>query len=360
MALSVMADPETAVCKSRNSKCSFYDECLYQREKAAAKAADVILIAHDRLRLAPSEELSKNLAMIVIEEGFIGDLKDTSVTVETLLSDINRISNQPVFEGHSFSHQIIDKDATRELITLRRKFPRSFEGYLTRDMLVAAGLSSACCWHATGLEWRRKRDSDMTPGMLKRDRMASADRCHLNGQIPALVALWKCAAELLESDNEATGRVELVRNRTADGDCLTFKLSLRNSINDKVLEYPILYLDRTADVDIVKHYLTRLELLTTGTPITPHAKIIQIPSSKFSKTSLIDKPKLVDEIVDYVLAMSNGEPTLVVTHEAVERCFHGHKHIRTLHFGAVAGKDEYGDVRYEFVIDNRTPARKLR
>ena len=49
-----------------------------------------------------------------------------------------------------------------------------------------------------------------------------------------------------------------LRNRTADGDCLTFKLSLRNSINDKVLEYPILYLDRTADVDIVKHYLTRL------------------------------------------------------------------------------------------------------
>ena len=94
--------------------------------------------------------------MIVIEEGFIGDLKDTSVTVETLLSDINRISNQPVFEGHSFSHQIIDKDATKELITLRRKFPRSFEGYLTRDMLVAAGLSSACCWHATGLEWRRR------------------------------------------------------------------------------------------------------------------------------------------------------------------------------------------------------------
>ena len=87
-------------------------------------------------------------------------------------------------------------------------------------------------------------------------------------------------------------------------------------------------LDRTADVDITKYYLPRVELLASGTPITPHATFVQIPSYRFSKTKLETNPGIVSEIMDFVLAKSRGELTLVITHKSIEKQFHGYEHIR--------------------------------
>ena len=163
------------------------------------------------------------------------------------------------------------------------------------------------------------------------------------------------AAGLLEQGEAATGRIEAAIRNKSEGDHRVFNLNLITPITKEYLEKPILCLDRTANINIIRNYIPDVELLASGTPITPHVVINQIPANKFSKTNLEKEPGLVTEIVDFVLAKSAGELALVVTHASIEARFQGYSHIRTLHFGAVAGKDGHGDVRHIFVIGMQQP-----
>ena len=301
LAMSVSANIEKQVCADKDNKCVFYDECEYQKRKREAKNADVVIVAHEILRYTLPAEITKNLAMIILEEGFLGKPGTSIIKAATLLSDISKIENQPCFEYKKTSGVRFpwpDYTATDELMKLRHRFPVDFRGYLTRDSMSA--LTVEMCHSGAALEWKRKREPEFHPGMSLREMEGVAKNCALNAQVHKLAALWECAADLLDGDNASTGRIELVIDSQADGDCPMFRINRLNKLHDDCLKHPILCLDRTADIDIVRRYLPRIEALASGTPITRHAVINQLPSSKFSLTNMQKSPDLVDEIVDFV------------------------------------------------------------
>jgi hypothetical protein len=361
LAEAAKARVDTAVCKKDEHQCEFYETCQYQRQKAQCMDADLVVVASKLLTSPPVKELSHDLAMVILDESFtkVG-LDATAIKVETLSTDITRIENQPCFRSETDSlggvrRQFPDQKATRELAALHAEFPKTFDGYLTREIMETTQLATADCRSGAGLELKRMRDVQMHPGMPRKRRKEIAKACVLNDQVLKLSALFEATAELMESGDEATGRVELATDRMSDGDCAVFKLNLLHKLNEDYLKVPVLCLDRTANIEMLRYYLPDVELLASGTPVTPHVVVNQIPSKEFSKTNLEKRPELVKEIVDFVLLNSGGESTLVVTHASIEHHFEGHAHIRSLHFGAVAGKDGHGDVRHIFVIGMAQP-----
>jgi hypothetical protein len=352
MARKAGADIDKQVCSNSKQQCPFALTCYYQQTRSQAKHADVVICAHDLLRNPLPKEIKHNLALIVLEEGFLGEPKPMKLQAETLDTDITNIRNQPCLQHNAN----VDWQATDELVTLRKLIPREFRGYITMDVLEETGLTIAQCNSGAGLERKRYRKPDIHPGMALRDVEKIARDCAPNNQIGRLAGLWDCFAEILGSEDDLTGRTELFVDRTDNGDCLTFGINRLNKFSDDCLEYPILCLDRTANVDIARHYLPRIELLSTGTPVTPHATIKQMPDSKFSLTYLRKHPEVLEELIDWVQSKIGNETACVITHQEFEAAFHRILGIITMHFGAVAGRNDAENVRHLFEIGQQNPS----
>jgi Rad3-related DNA helicase len=71
---AIGADVERAACrKPRDGDdpilCQFYETCGYQRQKEAAKQADIVFAAHQYL-FGPPPVLTKDIGVVVIDEAF--------------------------------------------------------------------------------------------------------------------------------------------------------------------------------------------------------------------------------------------------------------------------------------------------
>ena len=111
--------------------------------------------------------------------------------------------------------------------------------------------------------------------------------------------------------------------------------------------------------DLVRHYLPRLEVLAEVRVAAPHMEVHQVLGG-WGKTSIVPSTKaapeenrrrenLVGELADFVQLNSGGNG-LVITYEAIEDRFTTVPGIRTGHFNAIAGLDQFRDVRSAFVI----------
>ena len=122
---------------------------------------------------------------------------------------------------------------------------------------------------------------------------------------------------------------------------------------------------------IVQHFLPRLDVLAGVQAAMPHVTVTQITGG-WGRTSLVPNPKaakndaenerranLVGELVDFVRFHGGGD-ALCATYQAIEARFQV-PGVRTCHWNAVAGLDEYGQVRSLFAIGRPLPdARDVR
>jgi phage/plasmid primase-like uncharacterized protein len=77
---------ESAVCgKPDGPRCRFFDVCQYQRQKATAAAADVVVAAHEIMLGRLPQAIGKGFALTIADEGWLQDGAETRVlTAETL------------------------------------------------------------------------------------------------------------------------------------------------------------------------------------------------------------------------------------------------------------------------------------
>ena len=133
-AISAAADVEKAVCDNGDRQCPYYSMCQYQQQKPVADKADVVLVSHELLRRRglPSQ-ISHDVAMIIIEEGFIGDPPVISITVETLSADIKdspcwmtrtRIINNPDGTTEKQHYEWMDFEVHRKAGKATRQIPQ--------------------------------------------------------------------------------------------------------------------------------------------------------------------------------------------------------------------------------------------
>lgn len=246
------------------------------------------------------------------------------------------------------------------------------DGYLARGALEAAGLTAAGCIEAGKLEWRRKVEDAIRPGMAEAARREAARRCGVNAAIPRLAALWRAAAELLAGADGATGRVELATRDTAEGRRREVLLNTARPVAEAVLALPMLVLDATLPERLLRHRLPDLRVLAEVRAEAPHMRVRQVLGG-FAKTSIVPsgaagyeenrrRERLAEKVRRFIAARSGGERTLVVTYKGLEGRFAGLPGVETAHFNAVAGRDEWGPgpgregVRHLFVVGRPMPA----
>jgi hypothetical protein len=375
-AIAAYQDVEASVCgKPGGSRCPFAQRCGYQMQKAAAAAADVVVAAHETMLGGLPAGIGNGFALTIADEGWLQDgaEKGRTLTTETLRAGEH---DHPImFEGDPTRR---DNEATFDLHALRRRLADALDaspgGYLTRAALVATGLTAEGCGKANKLEWRRKVQGVMHPGMAAEARQDAVRRCAGNAAIPRLSALWKAAGALLDGDEEATGRVELGRRDNAEGSQRVVLLNTLRPVADRVLALPLLLLDATLPTDLLRHRLPRLTVLAEIRAAAPHMRVHQILGG-FGKTSIIPDPdpqkrensdkrkkenqrrlNLIADVRDFILLCTGGARTLVVTYKELEPHFADLPGVETAHFNAIEGRDEWGPqpdrpgIRYLFQI----------
>ena len=153
----------------------------------------------------------------------------------------------------------------------------------------------------------------------------------------------------------------------AAGSCPVILLHTPASISSEaVTAGPVLVLDATMPMRIVRHFLPRLEVLADVQAAAPFLDTFQIVGGWGKTCDHPGRPRepqgkktcrrdgMLQELRDFVVFHSGGN-ALVVTYEAIEDRFSDLPGVRTGHFNKIAGLDTFGDVRSLFVIGRPLP-----
>ncbi|MDJ0391160.1 hypothetical protein QMO56_23905 [Roseomonas sp. E05] len=366
-ALAAGDDVEAAVCgRAGGARCPFFDTCAYQRQKLATQRADVVVAAHEVMLGGMPAGIGNGFGLVVADESWWQDgIGRTQVGVETLAAGpgAHWVPRQDDPER-------MDEGATNDLHALRARLAAAVQaspdGYLTRAALLTARLDAKGCGMAHRLEWRRKVSGLLHPGLPEEARQDALRRCRGNAAIPALAAVWKAAEELLDGGGEATGRVELATVEGSQGRRRVLRLNTIQAVAEKVLGLPLLLLDATLPAELLRHRLPRLRVLAKVRAQAPHMQVHQVLGG-FGKTSLTPNPAThpaenarrgnrIAELRDFIVLRTGCARALVITYQQLEAHFAGLPRVETAHFNAVAGRDEWRDVRHLFVIGRPMPA----
>jgi hypothetical protein len=291
-------DPEQTACgspKPNKPACPYYAECAYQRQKADVARADIIIASHQSLFYRLPKQGRQALALVIVDESWWqnGARPNQITPVASLAGELIGFpvlrETKEVKGRHTYK---VDEIATNDLLTLSQKAQRAVEtvtdeGFLSRDAIVATGLTAEDCTLAITLEWRRKREGLIWPGQRPADRRKAMEMAACNAGIPRRAALWDAMRTLLESEDTHTGRIQLT-TRT-DKDAGTFRAIAfhgRANIRPQISALPMLCLDATMPVDVVRHYLPRINVLAKIRAAAPHMTVRQVIGG-WGKTSIV-------------------------------------------------------------------------
>jgi hypothetical protein len=378
-AISIGHDVESAVCgsgKLGEPMCPYRGDCEYQKQKQPVAQADVVIAAHQALFHRIATQATDHAGLVIADESWwqAGILPNREIRVAGFADEplLHPVLQKGDFRGtgRTRSWRMITADeATKDLHVLSAKAQRAFEAtpegaLVSKQTVIDAGLTADDCAEAARLEWQRKVEKAILPGMSLAARAEGVARAAGNASIPRRVGVWKALEELLIGDVTHTGRLEMSSKAGADGADRVVLLHSRLEVLDTISGLPILMLDATMPAAVVRHFLPRLEVLAEVQPHAPHMTVRQFIGG-WGKTSLIPSDRvapdenrrrhdLVAELVDFVLLNSGGNG-LAITYQDLEDRFAA-TGIRTGHFNAISGLDSFGDVHSLFVIGRPLPA----
>jgi hypothetical protein len=369
--------------------CPFYQECRYQSQKAAAKKADIIFCAHEYL-FAPPKEL-KGIGVVVVDESFWQDgLSSSRIAVDGFGAGLEEF---PVRQRSGNK----DPEGTRQLADLIYRLQRAIKvslgwqpgapfalpargQYLTKAALEAEGLVAAgdetdiffarSGTAAAKLEWARKVDVDLAPDSSQDIIKSRTEEFSFLGQLPKRATVWRAAQECLSGSDTATGRLQTEIRPTSDGPVLYLRLNGRRDIHERIRELPIIVLDATLNLDILRYFLPRIELALNLKVRTPHESIMQVVGLPVGKSSLSqlysgkrnpEEEKRVgrkrERLLNTVRKLAHGRSCLVITNKELEPLFAGAgSNIESAHFNAIEGIDRWRDVEVLITIGRPLPA----
>jgi Type III restriction enzyme, res subunit len=372
------ADVERTACrKGRRGRepilCPFYKTCGYQAQKPTAKTADILFCAHQHLFSIP-KDLIKGVGVVVVDESFWQcGLTFTGIAVDGLDAELESF---PV-RDHGHEKNDAETAQLRDLIARLQRAIKSLPPgeYLTKAALLAEGLLPGDQYEggsgavAAKLELRRRVPADLTPDSSEDIRKARIEEFRFLGQLSRRAAMWRAVEELLSGDDDATGRLRTEIRTTEEGSVLWLRINSRREIHKRIAKLPIVALDATLDIEIVKYYLPRIETLAM-TVEAPHEHITQIVGLPVGKSSLsqLEPGKRSPEeeqrvttkryrLVQVVRKLAAGRRCLVITHKGLAETFRGiGPSIDVAHFNAIEGIDRWRHVECLITIGRPLPA----
>ena len=386
-ALEVEQPVEQSCCKVKRGGelhlCPQFRACGYQRQKAAAQAAQVIVCAHDSLFHMKPQTIGE-VGLLVIDEAFWqSGLRglDGKATLTQDGLEPGRTS-LTCYNGKGK----MDVSATADLIAARERLCKALRvtepGPLRFGLLEAVGLTPDDCRHAATLERRRMRDAGLRPGMSPVER-----RKRIEAVLPPAgepwappgrcATLWLILAEALENGHDAAG-AELVHEMTEAGSVRALRLRWRSPMRTGwAAQAPILHLDATLRPELVQTYLPRIDI---GTPVAarqPHVRVRQVTGSptsaraltpaadaperdrKAAATRLRDLRALIDLRARQCHRPGQAIDLLVVGQKAAIDALRSAglpPRVEAVHFNALSGLDRWGGIGGMVVLGRTLPA----
>ena len=111
------------------------------------------------------------------------------------------------------------------------------------------------------MEWERANvDPGLRPDSGEEDAAEGGKEVRLPQRIPKRWAMWKALEDLINGNDDATGRLILETEETDDGEQRYIRVLTRKEILQK-FDQPaaIVHLDATLPFELVKHFLPDLE-----------------------------------------------------------------------------------------------------
>ena len=379
-ALEIGAAVEETACKSKTARCALYEICWYQKQKAAARTADIVYVAHEALFQAP-KAIGKGFGLIIVDESFwqTGLTTKSSLVISSLADELKTF---PVrYKGVSEIESWTD-DLRKTIRQLQHALDQMPDGYVLRQPLVDAGLAEPAiaggdspCTNAGKLEWQRKVETKLRPGVSEEQRKAAVEKFGFMGQLRRRHRMWRSLHELIAGNDAvslgkpvASGQLLIETIKTKNGPVRCLRLLGRKDIAAKLKDLPLIVADATLPFELVKNYMPSLELICDLNVEAPHMKVTQVIGLPVGKSSLqplkAGKRKPGEEervgrkrqrLADAVRHLTQGRRGLVITYQSIEDDFWGIEGVEVAHFGAVAGIDRWGDVDVLVMIGRPFP-----
>ena len=283
-AQEALADVQTSVCRQQNpdgttkSQCRFFDECSYQKQRNGH--ADVWFAAHEVIFSSKPAAMNKPAFMIVDEsawqDGLIGIGADERIlSLDTLAADAS-IPDAPI--------------ATERLRFLRRRMLDVLsnlpDGPIPHAAIEATAITSHSAGEARALEWRRKVDGIIHPGMRPSDRKAAVKAAQINKTIGRLSVFWRAIEDLMRPGGpNASGWAALTMTDTRRGAVRALELKGRKGIGE-AFHVPTLILDATMQPEPLRYFWPALEVTADIAIRAPHQHVVQVQDRTYSKNHL--------------------------------------------------------------------------
>jgi hypothetical protein len=181
-----------AVCGTASGlQCPFFAICGYQKQLPDVAAVDVVIVAHEALVEPMPDAVEHDVGLSLIDEDF------WQVTLKTPRNFVTAtLREAPMRFPVLFHNGQTDLDATDDLVTFWSRVARARErmpadGFALRSAFLAEGLTAEAAFRASKLEWRRRRDDLLRPGMTREQRRQAMHEARGNRGIPSRAELAK-------------------------------------------------------------------------------------------------------------------------------------------------------------------------
>jgi putative DNA primase/helicase len=386
-ALEVEQAIEQSCCKVKRGGelhlCPHFHACGYQRQKAAAQAAQVIVCAHDSVFHMKPDAVG-TVGLLVMDEAFwqsgLRGLDGKAVLTQDGLEPGTASVTCHGSKGRS------DMAATADLIAARHKLHKALQvtepGPLAHGLLQSVGLTAEECRNAARLERRRLRDPGLLPGMGPVERRRRIEKVlppHGQPWAPPgrCATLWLILAEALEGQHDAAGAV-LVNELTEHGTVRALKLRWRGRLRGGWAgEVPVLHLDATLRPQLVRPYLPHLAVREPVAATMPYVRVRHVLGSPTSAKALTptaqaperDRKSAAHHLRDLLAYIRLRSRELRATGRDTDLLVVGQKaaidalraaglppRVDAVHFNGLSGLDRWGGVGGLIVLGRTLPA----
>jgi putative DNA primase/helicase len=359
-ALSAMQDVQSSVCgdPEKGAACPFYEACSYQRQRR--KQADIWVVAHDLLFHERPKNLRELAALVVDEAPWQAGLKGCSAHDQITLA-VDALDADDEVPGDALASRRL-RFLRQSALDVLRAAP---DGPISREAFRATNVTAENAREARGLEWRRHRTDVLRPGMTRAQRAEAIETASINRSLSRLSMFWTAIEALLaDGGPEASGWVSLGREDTEAGPVRALQLKDRADVRDG-WQVPTLHLDATLRIDLLRPYWPGVELVADIEVLTPHMRVVQVTDKSFSKAALLHGEsagyaikKLREQLHHLARQAAPGRVLAVLqkdVEEAVKALGPLPRNLAMAHHNAIAGRDEWRDVRLLVVVGRTQP-----
>jgi hypothetical protein len=358
-----LADVQTAVCRNpkTGNQCAHFDECPFQRQKAAKH--DVWFFAHELLFSGKPAEIGDVAAVVVDEsawqDSLFGVERQTLLLLSTLTDEDTTIPDEPLDTEQLRSTRGALAEALEAMEAPEDSAPRL---PVLKAAVLGAGIDAAAAQSAYALEWKRKRDAEIHPGMPRSERKEAVKAVVHNKIIQSLGRVWKAVAHLVDDNGpDRSGWLSIGMSKREEGTAAAVYIKGRREV-DESWHVPTLLMDATMQPDIVRLLWPTMELTADVRVQTPHQHIAQVVDRSYALSQLRRDSGFRD--VHAILCRQARQyaprTVLAVVQIEIEKRLlevgNLPENLKLAHHNNIAGRDEWGDVASLVVVGRTEPS----